>query len=340
MGGTEKYVIDLIHSLGPEKCIFVFSEEGPGLKMIQETGVKTYQISMSGPFDFGAALKLKKIIKQENVKIVHSQFLRENYVALLSKILGAPIRVIWTYHVDVPMDALVRTGNSIFTKFNHNVIAVSGFMYQQLIKKGVPEKKITLIYNGVEETDVSKTKHSSTDKYQISIIGRLREEKGHEFLLNSLARLNEINNELDWICNIFGDGPLEEELISLVEKLGLKDRVFFKGFVTNKEEIYSQTDIVVIPSSNEALSYVAIEALSFSKVVIASNVGGLPEVIKDGETGLLVEYGDTESLASKLNEVLSNPELSQSLSENGFLSFKEKFTLSKMIEDTIALYKK
>ncbi|GAA0315538.1 glycosyltransferase family 4 protein [Bacillus carboniphilus] len=338
MGGTEKYVVDLIHSLGPEKCVFVYSEEGLGLQTIKDTGVPTYQLSMRGPFDLQAALKLKKIIKDENIKTVHTQFLRENYVALLAKLLGADIRVIWTYHVDVPMNLFVRQGNYLVTKLNHRVIAVSNFMFQQLVKKGIPEKKVKLIYNGVEEPELLPSPNPN-EELKISIIGRLREEKGHDFLLKSLAKLDKQYPELPWICNIFGDGPLENELHSLVKKLGLESRVNIKGFTNNKEEIYSQTDIVVIPSSNEALSYVAIEALSYSKVVIASNVGGLPEIVKDGETGILVEYGDVESLTTKLKKILTDQELYQSLAKNGNAFFKEKFTLTKMIKDTISCYK-
>lgn len=96
---------------------------------------------------------------------------------------------------------------------------------------------------------------------------------------------------------------------------------------------------MVIPSSNEALSYVGMEALSYSRVVVATNVGGLPEIIKNRETGLLVEYGDVEELANVLNSLLTDQELVQKLSKYGRIYFDQHFTLAKMIEETSGLYK-
>lgn len=341
MGGTEKYVLDLIHATGPANNVFVYSEDGPGLKQFRESGVKIYKVKMSSPFDAKAAFELKKIINKEKVGIVHAQFLRENFIAVLSKLLGANIKVIWTYHVDVSMGLLIRFANKIFTRFNHKVIAVSNFMKNSLIDKGIRKDKIAVVYNGVDfpkkRTSNSAPKEIPND-FRIGIVGRLREEKGHEFLLKSLYKLKNELMQQNWICYVFGEGSLKDKLVKLASDLHLEDRIIFKGFIKNKEEIYENIDLVIVPSLNESLSYVAIEALAYSKPVIATNVGGLPEVIIDGKTGILVEYGDENELANKIKIIMNEKLLYTRLSKDGFAYVKSKFSKTKMIEETQRIY--
>jgi glycosyltransferase involved in cell wall biosynthesis len=338
-GGTEKYVLDLIQSVGPEKCLFVYSEEGPGLDDFVNAKVKMFQVKMNGPFDLNAAKHIKQIVQTEQVDVVHAQFLRENYVAILAKIMGAKCKVFWTYHVDVPMGKGIRSINKIMTVFNTKVITVSRFMYQQLEKKGVSANRLKLIYNGVVGPSVSHPLQSVREVPIISVVGRLREEKGQAFLISSLALLRKLNPECKWECHIYGDGPQKEELMSLVTEFNLENFVHFRGFSSDKEKLYLSSDIVVVPSSNEALSYVAMEALSYSRVVVATNVGGLPEIIKNKETGLLVAYGDVEELANVLISLLNDQKLVQKLSKGGRTYFEQNFTLAKMIKETTALYK-
>lgn len=338
-GGTEKYVLDLLHAAGPENCLFIYSDEGPGLDDFIRTKVKMYQVKMKSPFDFDAAKQIKQIIQTEKVDVVHAQFLRENYVAILAKIMGARCKVIWTYHVDVPMGKVIRGLNKIMTSFNDKVITVSRFMYQQLARKGVSNNKLKLIYNGVNGSEKNHLLTSLREIPVISVVGRLREEKGQDFLIKSLAELKRQHPSLMWECHIYGEGPQYAELAALVDECELGNFVKFKGFSSDKDKLYLESDIVVIPSRNEALSYVAIEALSYNRIVVATNTGGLPEVIKEGETGLLVEYGNREQLAQVLHNVLTNQELVQKLSSNGRRYFEEHFTLSKMINETMALYK-
>ncbi|WML59038.1 glycosyltransferase family 4 protein [Neobacillus sp. PS2-9] len=338
-GGTEKYVLDLIHAVGPENSVFIYSEEGPGLEDFKRTNVNIHQVKMTGPFDLNAAKQVKQIALKEQVDVIHAQFLRENYLAILAKLMGARCKVIWSYHVDVPMGKAIRTLNKVMTTFNHKVITVSLFMFKQLQQKGVSTNKLKLIYNGVNGPVYSDPLTSLRAVPVISVVGRLREEKGQAFLIKSLAMLRKHNPEIKWECHIYGEGPQQEELTSLVQQLSLENFVHFKGFSSDKDKLYLSSDIIVIPSSNEALSYVAMEALSYNRIVVATNVGGLPEIVKHGETGMLVKYGDTEELAQTLLSLFTDQALVQELSIKGREYFDENFTLEKMVKETIALYK-
>ncbi|MDR6121581.1 glycosyltransferase involved in cell wall biosynthesis [Bacillus sp. SLBN-46] len=338
-GGTEKYVLDLIHAVGPENSVFIYSEEGPGLEDFKRTNVDIHQVKMTGPFDLNAAKQVKQIALKEQVDVIHAQFLRENYLAILAKLMGARCKVIWSYHVDVPMGKAIRTLNKVMTSFNHKVITVSQFMFRQLQQKGVSSNKLKLIYNGVNGPVDSDPLTSLRAVPVISVVGRLREEKGQAFLIKSLAALRKHNPEIKWECHIYGEGPQQEELTALVQQLNLENFVHFKGFSSDKDKLYLSSDIIVIPSSNEALSYVAMEALSYNRIVVATNVGGLPEIVKHGETGMLVKYGDTEELAQTLLSLFTDQALVQKLSIKGREYFDENFTLEKMVKETIALYK-
>lgn len=337
-GGTEKYVLELISFLGKDRCVFVYSEKGPFFDKFKELDIPTYQVKMNGPFDIKAALQIKKIAQKEGVKYIHSQFLRENYIALLSSFLGAKVKAIWTYHVNVPMPFYVRFTNSIMTRFNHRVISVAEFMKKELLKKGVPESKITVIYNGIKEPQFKIIQKSSVDEKVISVVGRLSPEKGHKFLFESLAKLKGENPQLRWKLNIVGDGSLKDELIELAKALDIDSNIHFKGFVNHMENEYLISDIIVMPSENEAFPFVAIEALAYEKAVISTNVGGLPEIIKHNGTGLLVPYGDVQALAESIKRLLVDEDFSKKLAYNGKQFFLNKLTIDKMLKQTLAVY--
>ncbi|CAG9612593.1 N-acetyl-alpha-D-glucosaminyl L-malate synthase [Bacillus rhizoplanae] len=337
-GGSEKYVLDLMESVGPEHCILVYSIPGPFLKKFEQLNVPMYQIKMRHPFDIQAAMQLKKIIKKEKIDIVHAQFLRENYIAILAKLLGAPVRVVWTYHVNVPMSFHLKWSNSFFTRYNDAIICISQFMKEQLCQKGVPEKKIKVIYNGVADPyiDTSLSQHHPK---KIAVIGRLSKEKGQLFLLKGLKELKVLHPSLQWHCDIIGEGPLKEELTEMIQELSLCEHVSLVGFQDDIIKEYTKHDIIVIPSENEGLSYVAIEAIAMKKPVIATNVGGLPEVIVHNHSGLLIPYGSEETLAASLAQLLQDEKLYHSLAECGREHYLQNFTFSKMLKEVTAIYR-
>jgi L-malate glycosyltransferase len=336
-GGSEKYVFDLMSAMDPKDCLLVYSMPGPFLDKFKSLHIPIYQINMKNPFDLRAAKQIKEIARKERATIIHAQFLRENYIAILTKLLGARVEVIWTYHVDVEMPFHLQCSNALFTRQNNTVICVSNFMKDQILKKGVPLNKIKVIYNGVMDplTDQIPVMYGTG---HFAVIGRISEEKGHLFLLQSLKRLVQINPGLDWHCNIIGTGPLQNKIKADVKDLSLESRITFKGFQDNVIKEYAQNDFVVIPSENESLSYVAIEALAMKKPVIATNVGGLPEVIKPNQTGLLVSYGDAEGLAKTIQLFLNDASLCRTLGEHGRQAYLQTFSFAAMIKETFRIY--
>lgn len=336
-GGTEKYVMNLIEAVGRDHCIFVYSTPGPLLKKFKQMNIPIYQVKMRHPFDLQAAWQVRKIALQENVDIIHAQFLRENFISILAKKLGANVRVIWTYHVDVPMPLFLRTVNGRFTKHNDTIICVSQFMKKRLLEKGANEEKLQVIYNGIENPLIMRSTNHDQVK-QIGVIGRLSKEKGHFFLLQALKHLKRNHPSLTWHCNIIGEGPLMQNLVETAEAFGLSDEISFKGFRENVIEEYTNNDIIVVPSENESLSYVAIESLATQTPVIATNIGGLPEVVINKETGLLVPYGDEVKLAAAIQTIFENQELYSHIAKQGRSYYLQHFTIQAMIDKTFHVY--
>jgi glycosyltransferase involved in cell wall biosynthesis len=337
-GGTEKYVLNLMSTLGKEKCIFVYSEKGPFFDKFKDLGIPIYQVTMRGPFDLKAAKQIKNIALKEGVKYVHAQFLRENYIALLSTFLGSKVKVVWTYHVNVPMPSFIRFSNYFMTRYNHKVICVAEFMKKELLQKGVPDNKLTVIYNGIRNPKIDFSQKLVSKEKIISIIGRLSEEKGHKFLFESLSKMKKERPDLQWKLNIVGDGPLKQDLIDFSKKLDIDSNIYFKGFVNNMGVEYINSDLIVLPSENEAFPFVAIESLAYEKPVISTNVGGLPEVIRHNETGLLVPYGDVKALSENITKLLEDEDFAKRLAKNGKDFFLKNLTFDKMLRQTLSIY--
>lgn len=341
-GGSEKYVNDIIHNYGIENCVFASSLEGPLKTKFEGEGVKCYSLPMKHPFDINAALHLKKMVEDENVSLVHTHFLRENYIAILAKILGAKIDVIWTYHVNVPMSLPIRMCNRIITLYNKKVIAVSNFMKRQLISKGVSKQKVVVVNNGIDlKSDVVfKDQLDRGDKVVFATIGRLSEEKGHLFLLDGLKELLKDPSmvRINWKCKIIGDGKLKDTLMDKVKALGLEERVEFCGYLSNVTKELEEIDVVIIPSKNDAFPYVALESLAMGKVIIGTNVGGIPEIVSNEETGLIIEYGNNYELSNALERVVNDKDFANKLSQTARASYLDKFTFKKMFDKIISIY--
>ena len=200
---------------------------------------------------------------------------------------------------------------------------ISWAIFNQVLKQGVPESKICLVslridLNLFNPLLVSDT-YKSGDKLGISLgyIGRLADGKGLEDLFETILILKSQN--LKFNCLIFGTGPLETALKKLAEKLRIRDKIEWRGFVSYDKvpEALSEIDIFVYPSWHEGFGRSIMEALAMEKPVVATNVGGIPDLINNGENGFLVEPHNSEMLAQKIKELMENKELREKFGKAG-----------------------
>lgn len=177
------------------------------------------------------------------------------------------------------------------------------------------------------------------DKVKILVVGMLRFLKGQDVAIEAMRILRDAGF-LKFHLDLCGSGPDEVAFAELVEKYNLTDMVTFHGDVGAVNSFYSEANIIVIPSRFESFGYVAVEACLMGRPVVASNCGGLSEIISDGESGYLFPPGDAISLADKILEVLENKELTTKIVEIASINASKKFNSNNMLDNIYLVYNK
>lgn len=353
-GGTESYIYSLAKKLHNNKCRFfiAYSKPGPALKLFQDMEIQTIQLNMSSPYDIKAARKLKQLCKKLSIDVVHTHFLRENYISIFSKIMGNKAVLINTNHMLTENSRTVVLSNKLMTFFNSHIIAVSNAVKEKLVKEGINPKKIKLIYNGIDteywncEKNLGLKDEFGIDKQEfvVASVARFSEEKGHFFLLETIALLKKLIKTQQYEgfqikFLLIGDGGLLSQCKDLSKSLGIAEDVIFTGHRSDVKNILPNCDLFVSHSKSEALGISILEALSCGLPVITTDSGGTREIInKDTDCGIMVDYGDKENFAKAIIKLFQDKALCEKYKRNGYNILKEKFNLDKTAEETYTLY--
>ncbi len=280
---------------------------------------------------------------RKKTKILYCLSLTEKLVLTIpARLLG--YKVFWVEHV-IPGRWLRLNPWRLLYLFNSfwvRIIAVSEAVKKTLVGLGVSEKRIRVIYNGIElaapeNYRENKRKFISLDQserraFTVGIISRLNREKGVEYLLGAIKIAQEFIPELELI--VIGDGPEKKNLIWLAKELQLNHQVKFVGYQEKVIDWIDSFDVLVLPTTKkEAFGLVLLEAMARGKPIIATKVGGIPEVILDQKTGLLVKPQSGEEIANALIYLFNHPETRDFLGQNGRERVSKHFTLDRMTED-------
>lgn len=344
-GGAGKYLLQICKYIDKDKfkLIIVVPKgsllvsilgEIENIEIIEIDGINTKSFSLLGVKEL---LKLMRKIKPD---IVHSHACLSARVA--ARLMGIK-KVFYTRHSLLPeIKGLKKITKVLLSRaLSSKVIAVSKAVRDNLISEGEREQDIYLVYNGVELPTKAYDVDELKDKYNIpkddtiiTLVGRLDPVKGQEHLL----KITEIlMKKADNFKIIFaGDGRDRKRLEDYVKEKALP--VIFLGHVSEIDEIYSLSDIVVNTSNSEALSFAALEAFSHKKPVVAFNIDGINEVIEDGIDGYLVNYKDYEAFAEKLLRLMVDSELRHRLGEKAYEKVKSKFTVEEMVKQIENIY--
>ena len=235
-----------------------------------------------------------------------------------------------------------------FTKKMDAIIVTSNELYEGIKKEyKISNEKLILIPNGIDadtckpNLDISnlKEKYRLQNEKIILTIGVMSGQKGHDLLLKVLPGILKENKNVKLV--LVGYGPELNNLKNMAKKLDISENVIFTGKVPHKELqfYYNLPDVFVFPTLRvEGAPLVIPEAMACEKPVIASRIGGIPTVIENYKDGILVEPGNLEELKEKILEVLNDEQLAKKLGENARKKVVEKFSLDKMVEDTIKVY--
>ena len=352
-GGTEVYIYSLAKKLHKKKCNFyvAYSQKGKGKDLFDELDVDMIYLDMKSPLDIKAAWSLKKTCEKLSIDIIHTHFLRENSIAILSKLLGNKPKIINTRHMLLENSKWVILANKILTKFNYKLIAVSSTVREQLLCEGITPSKIVLIHNGIDLNEWnSATLLTFRDEYSlqdddiiITSVARFTEEKGHEFLIDSIKFLKNsidlynIKNRFKFV--LVGDGILFDSIKKKAIELNLENDIIFTGFRRDIKNILKSSDIFVSHSKSEAFGISILEAIAAGLPIITTNSGGTKEIInKRFDNGILLDYGDKEKLVESLAILINNKGIRDKYINLGISVVQDHFDLEYTANNTFNLY--
>lgn len=348
--GTEKYVYNLVKRFKDTEtqCYFAFNETGPLAEKMDDLGVACFQVEMKNPFDLKAAKKIASICKANQIDIIHSQYPRENYIAVLSRLFYPKVKALYTCHLTLKTNAAWYITNKIITPHNAKIIAVCNNAKELLVSNGVNPKKIDVIFNGITYSDEHVEKNNKIrrelgideDTFVISILARYHMSKGLDFLVDSIAQLDK-KMVRKYVLLIAGDGEYYEDIKNQIHTLGLDEKIIQLGYRDDTADILLASDVYVNSSKcYEALSFAILEGMSNKLPIVATNAGGNSDIVNDNtDCGFLVEYGDTQGFADALYKLSEDKDLCLKLGENAKKATKEIFNLEKVLQQTLDEYK-
>lgn len=337
-GGAEKLIENIIVGLKSDTEVHLiinsngdFAKKG---KIFNDC--KVVSLENSSKKFIGIILKVIKYVKKENITIVQCNGTPSNIVGIVLKMI-LRIRFISTIHSDISyeFEGLKRyiylKIEKYTAKYADIMVAVSKNLEDKL-KNRYPKFKdtIKLIYNGVEVKNTKDKKYDNNPK-RLLFVGRLVEIKNVEYLIKGLTYLKE--NNKNFICDIIGEGPLEEKLKDLVNSCNLQDNVNFLGFKSDVKSYMENSDVFIMTSIMEGIPLVIIEAFATKLPVVASAVGGVNEMIENNESGILYNLNNVDSFNKILMNIVDDKVDLKRLARNAYIEYKNKWSRDRLIKD-------
>lgn len=346
--GTEKYVYNLVKTYNGDntECHFAYSEPGLLLEQMQELGIPCFQFTMKHPFDLHAAKQLANYCRENQIDVIHTQYPRENYIAILSKRYYKEPRVVYTCHLTLQNNFAWRMTNRLFTKHNHRIISVCNKGKELLIGNGVSADKIVVVFNGIVpnetvEKNVEKRNEFGidADTFVITTLARYHIAKGLDYFTDSVLKLKEMTDK-KFVVLYVGDGELFDEVKTQIETLGLTNEIKQLGFRKDSQEILAMSDLYVNSAKCfEALSFAIVEALGHALPIVATDVGGNSDIVNDETNcGILVNYGDTTAMAEAIKTMIEDETAYKAFSENARKAALTRFNLDELLKETYQYY--
>ncbi|MBO3839438.1 MAG: GT4 family glycosyltransferase PelF [Thermoproteota archaeon] len=311
------------------------------ISLTETTGVQL-TVSLSLP------LKIVEICKSEKPDVIHANnrfFSTTICGALLKKIMGKPL--VTTLHLG-PMllnrkffDFLINTYEKTVSRWiiqsSDKIIAVSNSVMKHAFSLGAASSKIKVIPNGVDLDEFKpRREFKRIGVEKIIFVGRLFPNKGVQYLVKAAPIVLAKHPRVEFV--IVGRGPMEAELRNMVKRLNVEHAFKFLGIVPSIPEVMSQCDIFVRPSLTEGMPLTILEAMACGLPVIASKIPGSSEVVKDGETGILVETGNVEQLSSAIIKLLEDENYAERIRKRAYEFVKNHYSWDRVAEEYLKTY--
>jgi len=352
-GGAQRFIFTFTTSLSGYDIIVGAGPEGNNEKgllvALEKKGINTRHLkylkrSINPLFDLLGFFEIKKLLKIERPDIL---FLCSSKAGFLGSLAGKSIKIKkiiyriggWTFNDPWPkwkkkMYILIEKYTAKFKDF---IVNNAESDRQQAIKLGIkPKKEIITIHNGLDinkleflpREEARKELKIENSKFVVGTIANFYPPKGLEYFIEAVSLIN--NKEIKFI--LIGDGEDRPKLEELIKKYNLKDNLILTGSLLDARKYLKAFDVFVLPSVKEGFPWVVIEAMAAEVPVVVTKVGALPEIIQNGENGILIEPRNPKAIVEAINLLLGNKDLIRKISKEGRKTVIEKFNLDKMIQ--------
>ncbi len=345
-GGSEMYAYTIASHLNPEKftSLMCAVDQGGALEPeVKRARIPYFIMNRRPGIELGLMWRLYRLFRERRVRVVHTHHFNQLfYSAIGAKLAGA--KLIHTEHsIEHYKKRRFRIALRVLSIFCDKVVAIGSDGCGMLRDRvGIPERKLEIIRAGVEpgafdesKSDARRALALDSQDRVVSIVARLYPEKNHLLLVRAFADVVKMVPRARLL--IVGEGTEREAIIEEIARAGLNDAVQVLGVRRDVARILAASDAFVLSSDREGLPIAVLEAMAAARPVVATAVGDLPAVVRDGETGRVVPPKDRAALAAALVDVLTDSNRSQQMGVNG-RKLAEKYGLRAMIERYEKIY--
>ncbi len=341
-GGVERHLLGMCQWFRRQKTepLLLLFHDKELAAQARKLGFEPIILQSGGSFDLSASKKMAQVLRSHQVNLVHAH----GYRAMVNTALArrhhnfAVVRTVHGLiepHRPLSLPWLKSHAYNWLEKraslhTGATVCYVTEDLRQRRAKTDGQGRKLT-VYNGIDPVEGVYTRPDDLAQgvFNFAAVGRISPIKGLETAIKAMA---DLNPEMNAVLNIIGTGPSTEKLKNLAAHLCLGQRVRFLGFKKNVYDYLAHVDALIMPSFHEGLPYTILESMSLGTPVIASQVGGLAEVLEDGSTALLVQPGNVAGWVSAMSNLVSHPEKAVQMGKTGLKKQSTSFTLQTMGE--------
>lgn len=317
----------------------------------REAGFAAFEMPMRNALDLPGILQLRRVMQQQRVDVVNTHSGRDTQLAgFAAHSLGLGLgsnrrprpRIVRTRHLALPITS--RLG---YAMLPDHVVAVSDFVGDYLVSAGVPRQQVSTVATGIDLSRYVADPAAAglraelglpADALLVGTVAILRRKKGHAELLEAIPAVLARFPQTHFV--FAGDGPQKENLDARIAELGLADRVHLLGLRRDVVNVLQALDLFVLPTHQEALGTAFMEAGAMALPTVATRVDGVPEVVADGVSGLLVPVNDSAALAAAIRELLADPLRRRAMGEAAQNRIRARFSRQAMGAGMVACYQR
>jgi glycosyltransferase involved in cell wall biosynthesis len=358
--GPDRQLLQLYEPLRTEGVAMttcVLYRHGPGLPQVhplvtraRERDWPAEQIKVQARFSWPAIRFIAHWIREEGFTVIHSHEYKSNLYGCIAARLAGVRRVasVRGYTDRTWALRLYKQFDLITLHAFDTVLAVSEHLRQWLIRHGLPAARIVTAHdaldlalftmNAASRAEVRLRFGIRDNHFVVTTVGRLSPEKGHCCLLEATRSI--LNEYPDARFMIVGDGPLRDQLEQQAKSLGINTAVILAGYQPDVAGFLSASDLFVLPSLREGTPNALLEAMALAKPVVVSRVGGVPEIVQDGETGLLVPPQDSSSVAQAVLTLMHDPNRAAAMGQRARRVIEQNFNAQRLAQEIAAVYHK